>query len=241
MSEPSRWRTSDAISPELRALLRTAAPPSPLPDPVRRRVLTRLSTLAPLATVFGMSLKAAATTFVASAVVSSAAIVGVHEWQTAQSEEPTNTQEPAKALAAGAPRPATTGPAAPPEPPVDETLDETSLPSPTATPRHVAKAPVQQAVAKPARSRLEQEAALLERARAALQSSPRVALGQAQQHAQSFPNGQLRAERMFIEADALRRLGRMREARAKAEQALEQYPGGLYAERVRQFLDGLRE
>ena len=81
MSDPTRWLASDDASADLKALLQEAEPPSPLPKAVRRRVLGRISTLAPAFTIFGLSLKAAATTFAASAVVSSVTIVGVREWQ----------------------------------------------------------------------------------------------------------------------------------------------------------------
>ena len=254
MSEPTRWLKSDKISPELRDLLRTAPQPSALPGSVRRRVLTRVSTLAPLVTVFGLSLKAAATTFVASAVVSSAAIVGVHEWQAAVNDERTKSNEPPKARPQSMRPPAHIEMAASPvaefEPIVEESsssqADQKNLDLPSARaartqPSSDARVAVPGVTAKPSRNRLEREAALLERARAALQSAPGAALTAAQQHASSFPSGQLRAERMFIEADALRRLGRTREARRTAEQALEQYPDGLYAERVRRFLGELRE
>lgn len=65
------------------------------------------------------------------------------------------------------------------------------------------------------------------------------ALAAAHQHAREFPGGQLRAERMFIEAQALKNLGRTDEARQRAHRALRQYPNGLYAERVRKFLTEL--
>ena len=83
---------------------------------------------------------------------------------------------------------------------------------------------------------LERETRLLEQARSALGSSPADALATAQQHAARFPTGRLAAERTMIEIEALQRLGRHTEARAKAERLLEQSPKGLYTERVRRLL-----
>jgi hypothetical protein len=68
---------------------------------------------------------------------------------------------------------------------------------------------------------------------------PAKALQSARRQERDLPDGQLRAERMFIEAQALKNLGRHAEARRQAERALRQYPKGLYAEKVRGFLKGL--
>src|SRR5262249_8668637 len=55
---------------------------------------------------------------------------------------------------------------------------------------------------------LAQEVALLDRARAALASSPAQALALADEHAARFPHGKLGMEREMVAIDALRRLGR---------------------------------
>jgi hypothetical protein len=87
---------------------------------------------------------------------------------------------------------------------------------------------------------LAEEAALLERARGALASSPGEALARTEEHAARFPSGKLGMERELVAIDALRRLGRRAEARTRAESLLERAHGGLYEPRLRQLLDGLR-
>jgi hypothetical protein len=87
---------------------------------------------------------------------------------------------------------------------------------------------------------LAQEAALLERARAALSASPAQALALAEAHAARFPGGMLRMERDLVAIDALHRLGRTDEARARAKALLARAPGGFYEDRVRKLLTEMR-
>jgi hypothetical protein len=87
---------------------------------------------------------------------------------------------------------------------------------------------------------LAQEAALLERARASLGSRPAEALALTEAHAAQFPGGKLSMERELVAIDALRRLGRSPEARARGEALLARARGGLYEERIKELLDGLR-
>jgi hypothetical protein len=47
-------------------------------------------------------------------------------------------------------------------------------------------------------------------------------------------------EREMVAIDALRRLGRTGEARARGEAMLARAQGGLYEERVRKLLEGMR-
>ncbi|MBN2193614.1 MAG: hypothetical protein JW751_12425 [Polyangiaceae bacterium] len=79
------------------------------------------------------------------------------------------------------------------------------------------------------------EAALLERARSALGSSPAIALSLTEEHRSAFPSGQLSAERELVAIDALERLGRSAEARRRAAPLLAA-PNGPYARRVRRIL-----
>jgi hypothetical protein len=235
--------------------------------------LARVSRLAPALTIFGLSLKAAATTFAASAVVSSVAIVGVQEWQqrSADNNHPQTSSSKGKAQPAGLQQPLKSQPTATSPPNTPEPIPElgeaasaksfaplpnldkhtpdatgtspvAGQPAPRAASNVGSQSPASSATNNQPepRDRLARETALLERARKALQSAPGTALALAHQHGREFPGGQLRAERMFIEARALQRLGRATEARHKAEQALRQYPKGLYAERVREFLRSLR-
>jgi hypothetical protein len=87
---------------------------------------------------------------------------------------------------------------------------------------------------------LAEEAALLERARASLGGSPAEALALTGEHASRFPAGKLGMEREIVAIDALRRLGRRDEARARGEALRARVQGSLYEDRVRKLLEGLR-
>ena len=87
-------------------------------------------------------------------------------------------------------------------------------------------------------ARLAREAALLERARASLANHPAEALAQADQHARQMPDGQLAIERELIAVDALMRLGRTDQARARARRAAERDPANMYRSRFEQLLAG---
>lgn len=83
---------------------------------------------------------------------------------------------------------------------------------------------------------LAQEAALLERARGALESAPARALALTREHAREFPSGQLGLEREIVAIEALQKLGRVTEARARADALLRTAPGSYYEERIRNLL-----
>jgi hypothetical protein len=76
------------------------------------------------------------------------------------------------------------------------------------------------------------ESALLQRAQGALASDPARALSLTDQHRRSFPAGALREEREAIAIQALRRLGREPEARARAARFETKYPNSVHRPRV---------
>jgi hypothetical protein len=80
---------------------------------------------------------------------------------------------------------------------------------------------------------LSEETANLARLRAAARSDPALALFIANEGNRRFPRGIFGQERESIAIDALARLGRTSEARARARAFLAAYPGGPYAEKVR--------
>jgi hypothetical protein len=84
---------------------------------------------------------------------------------------------------------------------------------------------------------LEQEAALLESARAKLRADPASALTTLESHASEFPAGILAMEREVLTVDALRRLGREVEARQRARALLAQSHGSPYERRIEAILD----
>lgn len=109
-------------------------------------------------------------------------------------------------------------------------------------PRASAAAPSSTGSAEPAAAVdvLAEEVALLDRARAALASSPAQALALADEHAARFPRGKLGMEREMVAIDALRRLGREGEAKARGDAVLSRARGSLYEERIRKVVEGAR-
>jgi outer membrane protein assembly factor BamD (BamD/ComL family) len=88
----------------------------------------------------------------------------------------------------------------------------------------------------PSEDPLALEVRWLDRARALLASDPTAALAHAEAYAQRFPGGALGAERELIAIDALQRMGRASEARARADAFAQHHPGSLYRERLQHLL-----
>lgn len=80
------------------------------------------------------------------------------------------------------------------------------------------------------------ELSLLRRAQESLHSNPRSALAMTVRHEQEYPSGLLAQEREVIAIDALVRLGRFGEARARADLFQSRYPGSAHARRLEQLL-----
>lgn len=79
---------------------------------------------------------------------------------------------------------------------------------------------------------VETEVSLLEEAQAASRSDPQRALDLTNRDVLRFPNGVLAQEREVIAIDALTRLGRMDDARARARQFFQSFPGSAHGPRV---------
>jgi hypothetical protein len=88
-----------------------------------------------------------------------------------------------------------------------------------------------------AHDRLALEVRALDRARATLVRDPAAALRELDQHAAHFPDAALSAERELIAVDALQRLGRHDDARARADALLLRHPSSLYRSRLRSLLE----
>lgn len=123
-----------------------------------------------------------------------------------------------------------------PPPPAD--------PSPTGSAEGAGGASVGPASAAIAKSRVEPakssartaegptEAALLEKARSVLGSSPAAALAATEQHTARFPHGVLSQEREVIAIEALRRLHRNAEADRRAAAFARAFPGSAHRRMV---------
>ncbi|WP_437930242.1 hypothetical protein WMF37_13750 [Sorangium sp. So ce291] len=79
---------------------------------------------------------------------------------------------------------------------------------------------------------LLRESNLIDRARAAATQNPEAALSAVGEHQREFPAGRLAEEREYVAIRALMRLGRVDEARARADAFLARYPSTSYADRV---------
>ncbi|HEU4578028.1 MAG TPA: hypothetical protein VFS67_07225 [Polyangiaceae bacterium] len=118
--------------------------------------------------------------------------------------------------------PAPAQPSSPEPSPPAPSVDRAPPPEPPpAPPRHTrASAPS------------TRESALLQRAQSALASDPARALALTEQHRRGFPRGALSEEREAIAIQALRRLGREPEARARAARFETKYPNSVHRSRV---------
>jgi hypothetical protein len=76
------------------------------------------------------------------------------------------------------------------------------------------------------------EMALLHSAQDALRTSPSSALGKTAEHARRFPRSALAQEREVIAVEALVKLGRKDEARARVARFEKTYPGSTHARRL---------
>jgi hypothetical protein len=83
---------------------------------------------------------------------------------------------------------------------------------------------------------LAREAAMLEQSRAMLDSNPSGALAELDRYAERFPEGRLTIESGLLAVEALKRLGRIEESRARGAALLEQARGSLYEARIRTLI-----
>jgi len=88
------------------------------------------------------------------------------------------------------------------------------------------------------RDALADEARLLNEAHIAMATDPQTALTIVSEHAKRYPRGQLAAERELIRVQALVKLGRVREAEARARALRKSAPSTIYGERLDNILKG---
>ncbi|MDB5212317.1 MAG: hypothetical protein JWO86_244 [Myxococcaceae bacterium] len=97
-------------------------------------------------------------------------------------------------------------------------------------------APEESADTSPARETSESEASFLRRAQTTLNGDPATALQMLEQHPARFPQGVLVQERDVMAIDALARLGRTDEARARARAFAVRYPRSAHESRIASIL-----
>lgn len=137
--------------------------------------------------------------------------------------------------------------APPPPPPAPEVAAVIEAPAEVAT--EVTEAPIVRREVRARRPEIEppppvveadpiREGTILLRARRSLAAhDARGALEATEEHASTFPRGELSPEREAIAIDALLALGRSDEARARAERFASRWPSSVYAARVRRALE----
>jgi len=244
MKAPRRYLDDPDAADELRALLAEGAgPPPAMPPEVHAAIGKRVAAMGAGVGAGTLLLKLSAALLIVGA--SGAAIVALRP---PASSPPDGAAASGSAVASGSANgpgpgpvaePVTSVEATVPAPPVAEPVppQPSTAARPEAAPRTTRGLGDARVMARPTpesdANDLLREAALLERARADLSTSPRRALTVARSHHRLFPNGQLGAERELIVSEALIELGRFREARRRLTLLSE---SGLYAEHARRLL-----
>jgi hypothetical protein len=224
--DPPRW-SDGAEAPAALGDLLSSAKRETATEAELAELGARLSAVLKPAPVVPALLKLAAGGLLAALGVGSAL------YATHRSAEPPEASSAAQrlGLAHDAPKPslgpppdAPTAPALPPAP-----LGERSPVPPAASPkRKLVAAPSATSESNGSAT----EATLLEQARSNLASNPSRALALTQRHAAQFPHGILTQEREVIAISALRRLGRTREADARAARFDMRYPNSAHQQLV---------
>jgi hypothetical protein len=232
---PPRLRHDAKADANVRALLVSAKVSRDLPDAVRARSEAKLDRLMviPAAAGFVLWLKgiAVAACLGAAVVVVTRVLPAVsHDAPPAPRVSPVKPPPVEARVPSRAPAPQSAPSAAP------SAVRMAPSPPPSAPP-HEAAAPAEARVP-PVDDSLAREVAMLECARALLETSPVEALAALDAHAAAFPAGRLAMERELLTVQALLRSGRLVDARARGEALLARTRGTIYEKRVKAMLDG---
>jgi hypothetical protein len=226
----------DASAPaDMRAVLASAKASHPLPDAVRARSEEKLDRLMIVPAAAGLVLwmkgLAVAACLGAGVVTVTQVLPAVRRNpRSASPVSPVNVRR----VVADIPPPAS------PSAPSAAHAATPAAPAPFLPARpHESPEPAGERVPSPDDS-LAREVAMLERARALLETSPAEALAALDVHAATFPAGRLAMERELLAVDALSRAGRVADARRRGEVLLASAHGSIYEERVKTMLGGLR-
>jgi hypothetical protein len=237
--DPVRWKdTDDAPGAVVRELLRSGAEVPPMPSEVRAALLAALPSPSPSPTANGASgevMRSGSSLVRAAAWVAGAAgtgaIVAALAWPSTSTPEtpaPTLSATSTASSSSVLPSPSFTAPPASAE-----------MPPVVAPPRPTTGERVKPAVPAPSADTLAEESALIGRARSTLGSNPAASLSVVEEHARRHPSGELAPEREYLRLSALRRLGRIDEARTNARSYLVRYPSSPYVPTVKTMLGEL--
>ncbi|MDP9151149.1 MAG: hypothetical protein M3O36_14565 [Myxococcota bacterium] len=239
MRPPPRWR-DDVSAPEaVRELIRRGAASRPMPKDARLRSAARLDRLVviPAAASLLFWIKAVA---LAAGIGSIGAVAVIH-WNPGLFGAPPADRagrNPPHGFASVSARPPAADP--PPlrsEPAVPSTAAVLPSRPPPALSQRWGPPPTAPSSSELVTSDpLEQEAALLETARAALGRNPTDALSTLDRYASRFPAGVLSIEGELLAVDALQRIGRVAEARERGRALLARARGSIYEPRIQAML-----
>lgn len=231
MNEPTRWLKDERTPRDLLDALDSMSPPKPVPPSLHFKLAARFAEPGPAPATFAASLGARAARLLAGLAIGGGVVFAAARGQLARKAAPPPSDDSAR-VSTKTPVP---GPEAIAEPPVVEQGTPVSADPLTAVESNGASiraAPSSPRRATPSTDTLAQEETILEGARRALATSPARALRLLSLHQRRFPAGELTAERLFLRADALRRLGRTAEARRQADALVKRFPTSAYARLV---------
>jgi hypothetical protein len=257
MIPPTRLRDDPTTSSSVRELLQTGGASKRLPGDVMKRSERRLNRLMVVPAAAGVLFWIKGVAIASLCVVSTVAVM--HQMTkaktTAFAEQRANPPEartaklpelgtPNASLRASTPPAdivAQSAPSMSPAPPLPPRALGTLARSPAkadmpAVASTLAEAVAPEAPEAPPIDSLAREAAMLEQSRAMLDSNPRGALDELGRYAARFPEGRLTIESGLLAVEALKRLGRIEEARVRGAALLEQARGSLYEERIRALI-----
>ncbi len=241
MTDPERWKDASDAPRSFREALAESREVPPLPEDVRRDVRAAVI-LAEIAlggtSEKGSGSEKASTLGAKSLAKWKVAAVGAGglalslvvalSWKGQPSAPPTG---PGVSASAWVPTPLE--PSARGELPVAPLAISAEAPQPSASLR---VAPSAQRERPPQADDLTEENAILGRARVNLAMRPEVSLKDAEEHARRFPRGALAMERDSMHMSALKRLGRLDEAKTEARRFLASYPTSPYTPAARAIL-----
>lgn len=261
-NEPKRWKDDDDAPARVRDVLRAGGAVPKMPDAVRAAVLAGLPaspspgpSVGPGAGASAVKAVAVSPAVIAAGAVAAAIVVALIVWlarsETPRQPDPVPSSIESGVMAAAAP------PITPPPITSEAALarpQESASPAPNAAVSAPRPKPSSSAVAAPSAAStaaatssaspaspaggdtLAEESAIIGRARASLASNPSATLLAVDEHTRRFPRGELGSEREYLRISALRRLGRVDEAKTHAKAYLAKYPSSPQAPAVKSFL-----
>ena len=241
MRDPERWLNGSSSVPDKVLQALRSAPGGPQPEQLQLLAAQLGAQLDnPLAGAGKLAASAARSSWGLKLVtwVGVGAFLGAGGSALVAASVSTSREQPAPAVAVAAPQAPKTllePLAVPSSEPVAGGIGTTA----TSALSRASFAPAPRAVSFPSAQAEVSELELLKQAQQLLGRDPRGALGLAERHAASFPDGSLSQEREVIVIEALLAEGRADAARARASAFTQRYPGSAHARRIAALFENL--